>query len=319
MTVHTDVPATAPDGRAAVSQAADGRAASDPKPVRRPIEPGGRMWDEIGLVTFSLTAGSAFLLQVMQPSIAAVVDEHSVFRTDAVGRAQRSLASVMTWVYGGQDALDEADRLRTMHATLNSVDDAGVRHTALSSGPWAWVLLTGAYSFVEGSKYFSARPMSAADAEAYYQENVQVMRNLYVLEKEIPPTYADFVRYFDEVVANELIDSRAARDFLAGTKRLPPPPALPKVAHPLWRALTFLPGQVQHFVTVGTTPEPARRKLGLEWTATDELALRALGRLVAHTVPLLPERLRYFPIAYEARRVERARRGLGDALQRRAM
>ena len=303
MTVHTDVPTTAPEDR----------------PVRRPIEPGGRMWDEIGLVTFSLTAGSAFLLQTMEPSIAAVVDEHSVFRTDAVGRAQRSLASVMTWVYGGQDALDEADRLRTMHATLNTVDAAGTRHTALSSGPWAWVLLTGVYAFVEGSKYFSANPMSAADAEAYYQENVQLMRNLFVLEKEIPPTYADFVAYFDEVVANQLIDSRTARDFLAGTRSVPPPPALPRVAHPIWRAAMFLPGRLQHFVTVGTTPPEARRKLGLEWSDTDELALRALGQVIARTVPLLPERLRYFPIAYEARRVERARRQLTDALRRRAM
>jgi uncharacterized protein (DUF2236 family) len=318
MTAHTDVPTTAsetgvPDARASDTGSPDARA------VRRPIEPGGRMWDEIGLVTFSLTAGSAFLLQTMEPSIAAVVDEHSVFRTDAIGRAQRSLASVMTWVYGGQDALLEADRLREMHTTLNSVDDAGTRHTALSSGPWAWVLLTGVHSFVEGSKYFSSRPMSAEDAEAYYQENVQLMRNLFVLEKEIPPTYADFVRYFDDVVANQLVDSRTARDFLAGTKSVPPPQALPAVAHPIWRAVTFLPGRMQHFVTVGTTPPAARRKLGLEWSATDELALRALGRVVAHTVPLLPERLRYFPIAYEARRTERARRRLSEALERRAM
>ena len=42
--------------------------------------------------------------------------------------------------------------------------------------------------------------------------------------------------------------------------------------------------------------------------------LRALLRGEA-----MPERLRYFPIAYEARRAERARRRLGDALRRRAM
>jgi uncharacterized protein (DUF2236 family) len=70
---------------------------------RRPIQPGTRLWDEIGLVTFSLTAGSAFLLQAMEPSIAAVTDEHSVFRTDPWGRAARSIASVMTWIYGGEE------------------------------------------------------------------------------------------------------------------------------------------------------------------------------------------------------------------------
>jgi hypothetical protein len=36
-------------------------------------------------------------------------------------------------------------------------------------------------------------------------------------------------------------------------------------------------------------------------------------------VPLLPEKLRYFPIAYEARRVERARRALRHVLERRPL
>src|SRR6476646_1770375 len=106
--------------------------AAPAEPRRRPIEPGTRLWDEIGLVTFSLTGGTAFLLQTMEPTIGTVVGEHSTFRTDAVGRATRSLASVMTWVYGGEEALVEADRLRVMHATLNSTDDNGVRHKALS-------------------------------------------------------------------------------------------------------------------------------------------------------------------------------------------
>lgn len=283
--------------------------------VRRPFEPGSRMWDEIGLVTFSLTTGSAFLLQTMEPTVAAVVDEHSTFRTDAIGRAARSLASVMTWVYGGEEALAEADRLRAMHARLNSVDADGVRHTALSSRPWAWILLTGVYAFVEGAKYFGSRPLTEEEKEAYYQEHVQLMRNFSVAEKEIPASYPDFVAHFEDTVAHHLRDTRVARDFLAVSRRVPPPPALPRALRPLWRAVTFLPGRLQHFVTVGTTPPEARRILGLEWTERDERALRALGKVVAATVPLLPERLRYFPIAYEARRVERARRRLRRTLE----
>ena len=41
-----------------------------------------------------------------------------------------------------------------------------------------------------------------------------------------------------------------------------------------------------------------------------EAQLRIFGRVVAFTVPLLPERLRYFPIAYEARRLERNKQAL---------
>ena len=80
-----------------------------------------------------------------------------------------------------------------------------------------------------------------------------------------------------------------------------------------------MPGRVQHFVTVGTLPPKARETLDLPWTSRDEKLLRLLGLVVGRLVPLLPERLRYFPIAYEARRVERARRALDRALKRRPL
>lgn len=285
--------------------------------TRRPIQPGTRLWDDTGLITFSLTTGAAFALQVMHPSVGAVVGEHSVFRTDAIGRAERSIASVMTWVYGGQDALAEADRLRTMHATLTTTGADGVTHKALASGPWAWILLTAPYAYTTGARYFSRRPLRTADAEEFYAELRQLMRNLHVAEKEIPPTYADYLVRFDDVLANTLVAHPTVYEFLEASRHVPPPLGLPAPLRPLWRVAVALPGRVQHFVTVGTLPPTARQILGLSWTERDERRLRRLGRLVATVVPLLPERLRYFPIAYEARRVERARGALRRALDRR--
>ncbi|WP_281032904.1 oxygenase MpaB family protein [Nocardia brevicatena] len=104
---------------ASVDDTAFTRVDPDVLPPRRPFGPGTRTWDEVGLITFSLTAGSAFLLQTMEPTISAVVDKYSTFRTDPVGRAVRSLSAVMTWTYGGEEALAETERLRTMHAPLN--------------------------------------------------------------------------------------------------------------------------------------------------------------------------------------------------------
>jgi uncharacterized protein (DUF2236 family) len=284
--------------------------------MRQPIEPGTRLWDETGLVTFSLTSGAAFALQVMHPTVGAVVGEHSVFRTDAIGRAQRSIASVMTWVYGGEEALTEADRLRVLHAPLRSTVD-GVTHKALASGPWAWIILTAPYAYETGARYFSRRRLSPADAEAFYAEVVQLARNLHVAEKEIPPTYDAYREYFDDMLDHTLVAHPTAYDFLAGTRRVPPPPAMPRPLRPLWKVALDLPGRVQHFVTVGTLPAKAREILGLTWTNRDEQLLRALGFVVARLLPLLPERLRYFPIAYEARRLDRARRAFRRALTRR--
>ncbi|WP_194814990.1 oxygenase MpaB family protein [Nocardia sp. XZ_19_385] len=276
-------------------------------PPPNPFRPGTRTWDETGLITFSLTAGSAFLLQTMEPTIAAVVDAHSTFRTDPVGRALRSISSVMMWVYGGEEALAEAARLRTMHATLNTTDEAGFKHQALASGPWAWVLHTGTFAFTENAKYFARRPLTYAEKEAYYQETLQMMRNFSVAPKEIPADFAAFEKFFADMVENHLEATGTARDYLRVIQSVAPPKQLPRMLTPLWRAAVAPVGKLQYFVTVGTTPEPARRKLGLTWSEADERKLRALGWLIARLVPLLPERLRYFPIAYEARRLERDR------------
>ncbi|MFC4125773.1 oxygenase MpaB family protein [Nocardia rhizosphaerae] len=276
-------------------------------PPRRALGPGTRTWEEIGLVTFSLTAGSAFLLQTMEPTISAVVDEHSTFRTDPIGRAVRSLSSVMMWVYGGEEGVAEADRLRRMHATLNTTDATGVKHQALASFPWAWVLHTGTFAFSENARYFSRKPLSEAEKRAYYEETLQLMRNFSVAPKEIPADHAEFEKFFADVVENHLEATGTARDYLRTIRSIGAPTWLPRPLRPLWKLLLAPIGRMQYFVTVGTTPEAARRKLGLTWSAADERKLRALGWVIARLVPLLPERVRYFPIAYEARKLDRDR------------
>jgi uncharacterized protein (DUF2236 family) len=286
-----------------------GPRAESPERPRRCAEPGGVLWEGVGLITFSFTSGSAFLLQTMEPSIAAVVDKHSTFRTDPIGRGLRSLASVMMWVYADEESLVEVERLREMHATLDAVDEQGVRHTALSSGPWAWVLLTGVHAFTVGEKYFGTH-QGGVDVDTMYAEMKQLMRGFKVAEKEIPPTYADFVRFFDAKIEEQLDSTVVAQDFLSGVRHPGPPLGTPRLLKPVWRLLTNPLGYLQHLSVVGTLPPVARAKLGVRWTRRQELQLRLFGRIVAFAVPLLPERLRYFPIAYEARRLERDRQRL---------
>ena len=291
-----------------------------PQPVARPddsprptrlAEPGGALWEGAGLVTFSFSNGGAFLLQVMEPSIAAVVDQHSVFRTDPVGRGLRSLASVMMWVYADAESLDEVERLRLLHAPLESVDADGVRHTALSSGPWAWVLLTGMHAFTEAVKVFG-EPATREDVEAVYDEMKQLMRGFRVAEKEIPATYDDFRAHFDRVVTEHLQDTKVAHDFLEGARRPGPPLGTPRWLRPVWRLATTPLGHFQHLAIVGMIPSSARETLGVRWGRSQDLQLKVFGRVVGAVVPRLPERVTYFPIAYEARKLDRLRRERPD-------
>ncbi|MEV3923592.1 oxygenase MpaB family protein [Actinomadura coerulea] len=131
----------------------DGTPASAPAERERrgepvPFGPGSLLWEQMGLYTSAIAGNSVFILQVMHPAIGTVVDRLSSFRTDPLGRAARSFASVQTWVYGGRAAIEEGRRLREMHKPLSAVDEEGRRHHALSAEPWAWVHLTGFYAAV---------------------------------------------------------------------------------------------------------------------------------------------------------------------------
>lgn len=52
-------------------------------------------------------------------------------------------------------------------------------------------------------------------------------------------------------------------------------------------------------------PPDAREAIGLEWTDAQERALRRFARIVRAVVPVLPERLRYLPLARKAREAAR--------------
>lgn len=292
---------------------------SRPRPPRLPFGPDSLLWESAGLITFAFTNSSAFALQTMHPAVGAVVGEHSTFRTDALGRAKRSIASVLTWIYGGEEALREADRLRELHKPLNTRDADGTTHHALSAGPWAWIILTAPYAFTAAAKYFAPEHNSREKQEAAYAEFVQLMRNLYVQEREIPATYDDYLIAFDRIVDEVLVAHPTTFAYLETVRQLPPPLELPRAFHPAWRAMTYVPGEVLYHVTVGTLPETARAKLGLHWSPRDERRLKILGFAVGRTVTALPERLRYFPIAYQARKAARDREKLVAMLEHRPM
>jgi uncharacterized protein (DUF2236 family) len=292
---------------------------SEPPRAPEPFTPETLLWDLTGQYLFASASGSAFVLQVMHPAIGAVVERWSTYRTDPWGRAARSFASVQTWVYGGRAALDEGDRLRRMHKSLNAIDEQGRSHHALAAEPWAWVPLTAYHGIVTYSRYFLPRPLSDHQRERVYQEVLGLCRILRVPERMLPPTIGDYWTYFDDMVGNTLENHRTAHRVLATAAISPPLPALPAPLRPLWPPARAVGTRLNDLITVGTLPPAARDKLGLRWTRSDELELRAVGRLAGRLNAALPERLKYMPIAYHARCAARARQRLERALATRPM
>ncbi len=282
--------------------------AVDAEPVEDragPFGPGSILWESFGDRRILLVLGGALIMQTMHPAIGAAVGERSVYKTDPWGRLERSLTSLQKWVYAGPGAIEEGNRLRQMHKAFRGTDAHGTPYRALDPEPWAWVHLTAFERGVMLERYFTL-PSQRQDERALYQEVVRLGRILQVPEDMLPPTVGDYWAYFDDMVATTLEAHPTAVDVLERMTTTPTPKWFPSAIRSAWRPFGMSAGRFQRFITVGTFPPAVRKIFGLSWSDDDERKLRRIGRVIATVMPRLPERLRYLPIAYRARREARA-------------
>lgn len=248
---------------------------------------------------------AALTMQVAHPAVGAGVDEHSVFRTDPWGRGERSLRSVLLWVYGGEEGLAEGRRLRRLHRSIQGRDAYGRGYHALTPAYYAWVHATGFPVYQHAQRYLGRRPYTPAEERRLYAEWLQVGRVLGINDRDMPQTLEEFWPYWERMLAEEIEPTGVAVELAALDRDIPPPPYGPRAARVTLRIVwpLLVPGiaRFRRFMTLGMMPPEARAALKLPWTPRQERRLVRLGRVLAHTVPHLPERLRYLPIARRAR------------------
>ncbi|MCX4641886.1 oxygenase MpaB family protein [Streptomyces sp. NPDC055059] len=281
------------------------------EPDPEPPPPGGILWDIAGEVRSLLALPAALTLQVAHPAVGAGVDEHSVFRTDPWGRGERSLRSVMLWVYGGDAAAQEGRRLRQLHRTIRGTDTRGRSYHALTPAYYAWVHATGFPVYRQAQRYLGRRPFTETQERRLYAEWLQVGRILGLHDRDMPQTVEEFWPYYRKVLADEIELTTVVRELVAVDVPVPPPDRGPLPVRLALRALwpVLLPplARFRRFLTIGLMPPDAREAIGLPWTPAQERGLRRFGAVVRRVAPLLPERLRYLPMARRARAAEAAR------------
>ncbi|MFE3105290.1 oxygenase MpaB family protein [Nocardia tengchongensis] len=287
-------------------------------PQRVPLTSGSSrvLWDEFGRITMSFQLAPGFLLACMHPDFSVVAEQSGGgrFRTDPTGRAARAAATVLTTVYGGAEALAEGERLRAAHRGLSAVNENGTTVHALSAGVWAWVAHATVYSAIARLEYFEPGLNNAELEQFYASDAVPMLRLLRVAPRQIPATYREWRDRFDAFVAEGLEATVTARDYWQVIGNLPAPAALPAPLRVLWPVAVAPYRRLLVFAARGMLPPGARARLGLVWTDGDERRLRLIGRAVGRAVAMLPERLSYLPIAFEARRADHATRALHTVL-----
>jgi uncharacterized protein (DUF2236 family) len=244
-------------------------------------------------VTPFLGGGTAVLLQVAHPLVAAGVVRHSDFRSDLWSRLARTLRALYLIAYGTKAEADRAgEAVQAVHAYVRGETDAqlgsfppGTHYSASDPELMLWVHATLVYGSLAAYERFVSA-LSQDERERYYHEMAQVARIFGTPGPVIPRTFADFREYFDAQIDGSTITvTEPARDVAAVilAARLPAPLRVLVPAHRL--------------ATAGLLPPRLREEYGLRWTPLHELALPVAARSVRiATEPLLFAAARLAPV-----------------------
>lgn len=255
-----------------------------------PVVRGTAAWKYFGDFRDALLAGQVLVLQVAHPVVAAGVRDHSDYTADPWTRLMRTVASLSIYVYGGTaGARVEAARLRSLHQSFTGVAD-GRRYSALDPEAYAWVHATLVKAPVDAQRFFG-RQLSTSELSEYYAQMCGIGRLLGVRERDLPPDWAAFERYYDAMVAS--FEANPTIDTLFETLRTVGKP-IGWLPDSWWRPVR----RGQLFLIRATLPPAMRTRIGLQWTDVDQRRFERFAACVRFVCTPIPAGLRTAPMRW---------------------
>ncbi|MEQ9317333.1 MAG: oxygenase MpaB family protein [Henriciella sp.] len=124
---------------------------------------------------------AAVLLEFADARIRSGVWDHSVFKTDPIGRSQRTGMAAMVGVYGPASAARRVIQgVTNMHAKVGGKTPSGEDYKALDVELLDWVSATAGYGFLTAYDRF-VKPVTYEEKCRFYEEGVEVAK-LYGVE-----------------------------------------------------------------------------------------------------------------------------------------
>jgi len=248
-------------------------------------------------VTPFLGGGTAVLLQVAHPLVAAGVSDHSGYDSDLWRRLVRTLRALYLITFGTKaEAEQAAASVRAVHRRVHGKTQTplgrfppGSRYSASDPELMLWVHATLVHASLSAYQRFE-RPLSPEEQERYYQEMAVVARLFGLPARFIPRTLNDFRDYFDAQIASDTITVTDPGDRIAEVILRAPLPGPLRLFAPAHR-----------LATTAQLPARLRREYGLRWTPLHALALApAAHSLKLTATPLLFAAARLRPPAAAA-------------------
>lgn len=213
----------------------------------------------------------ALLLQTLHPPTLAGVTQHSTYRTDPLGRLQRTGAFVGTTTFGSQAEADEAvGVVRAVHERIVGTTADGTPYAATDPHLLAWVHCTEADSFLRARMRYGAEPLSPDMADRYVAEIGEIGAELGVVD---PPQNRQELRERLQSYRAELVASADTHE----TVRF--------LAFPPLAVAARAPYGIVFAAAASMLPRFARRQLRLPvLPLTEPFAIRPAATLLLRTI-----------------------------------
>lgn len=164
--------------------------AGDPEPRPFPaiddarrFGPDSAMWAVHSDVAMLVGGLRALLLQTVHPPTLAGVTQHSTYRTDPLGRLQRTGAFVATTTFGSRAESDEAVAVvRAVHERITGTTPTGEPYAATDPHLLAWVHCTEADSFLRARLRYGTGRLAPATTDRYVAEIGEIGAELGVID-----------------------------------------------------------------------------------------------------------------------------------------
>ncbi|MEV6274492.1 oxygenase MpaB family protein [Nocardia sp. NPDC051832] len=248
-----------------------------------------------------MLAPSALLLQVAHPVIGSGVAEHSIFKTDPIGRFDRSYWPTLALAFYGDDTAAYGRDIKAMHKPIGGTDHAGRKYHAWEPEAYFFVLATGYFASEIAATRFGPG-LTAAQRVELYAGWRQMALFAGLPERAVPQDLPSFRVWFDTVLDERLERHPSVGDVLATMSKPPVPQPIPAW---LWKPVMWrIVGPLACWVNTGVLPEGARTRLGLNWTDRDERRLDQFAAVVRGVDKVLPRPLREITRVVALRRKE---------------
>lgn len=272
--------------------------------IPMPLGPDSYTWQDFGSYLFHLMLPQAFVLQSAHPVIDAAVGKDKKYKVDPWGRAKNSTKLLWPVVYARpQKAIDMGIALRELHREIKGVDKNGKRYFALDPEAYSWVHYTGFDATLRMYEYFD-KPVTTEQRQRLFQEWLQLGKMLGVDKRQLPENETEYWEHFNDIIENRLIYGEVIQDLLDPNhyQNYPRPDNMKYLPKALWKAMMWLPGRFFHKLSIATLPRNFRERFDIPFSKADERLFILFAKLVKVVYPLLPEAMRYIPLAQRARK-----------------